>query len=439
MNKLTLILIFCVYAVTALAQPKVNSPYSRFGLGDFFDQNLISVSSIAGSATAFTDPYQMNVRNPASLAHLRFTSFDIGANAKLTQLKEGDLTKSVWSGNISYLSLGFPIFNPLNEILDRKTRVFHWGMGFSLIPYTNVGYEISNTEDFAPVGEVERYYKGEGGSYRFMWGNGFKYKHLSAGINLGYLFGKLQYDRDINFADSRAYVDQFTDEITIRGFQWNAGLLYDIYLDKHLLKQEITPQKRITIGLYGNNQTKLTTYSNTLYFKSFGVNNISVIDTVAFNRDLERSGTLPGEFSIGITYRDGLKWRAGISYSMQGWSNYENEAKKELLNDTYRLSVGVGYRPDINAFENFYKTVEYRAGFFIGTDPRSVDQNQLRQFGITLGAGIPFYVQRKISFINLGLEIGQLGYSDALTNTYAKFSFGFTLNDNEWFVKNKIY
>lgn len=439
MNRYTIILLFCVYAGMAWAQPKVNSPYSRFGLGDFFNQNFIALGSVGGSATAYTDPYHVNVRNPASLAHLRYASFDIGAQAKLTRLNENSLTKSVWSGNISYLSLGFPIFNPLNEILDRKTRIFHWGMNFSLLPYTNVGYEISNIENFEPVGEIERYYRGEGGSYRFMWGNGFKYKHLSAGINLGYLFGKLQYNRDINFADESAYVDNFKDEITVRGFQWNAGLLYDIYLDKDLIKQGITPQQRITIGLYGNNKTNLTTFSNTSYFKSFEVNNFIVIDTVRFNTDLEGSGTLPGEFSLGVTYRDGLKWKAGISYTMQGWSNYENSAKREFLSDTWRLSIGVGFRPDIDAFENFYKTVEYRAGFFIGTDPRSVDQNQLKHYGVTIGAGLPFFVQRKISFINLGLEIGRLGYSEALTNTYAQLSFGFTLNDNEWFVKNKIY
>ena len=432
------VFIFLLLAISAWSQPKVNSPYSRLGLGDFFDQNLIGISSLAGTATAYTDPYHANVLNPASLAHLRTTSFDIGLNVQVSKLKDDNFSNNVWQGNIGYLSLGFPIFNPINEILERKSRTLYWGMNMSLMPYTNVGYDINNIEQFEPIGQVERRYIGTGGTYKFVWGNGFKYKNLSAGINLGYLFGQLSFDRDVDFDDQAAFRDELSDDVNLKGFLWNFGALYDIYFDTEVLKEGKTPQKRITFGFYGNNNTNFRTQSNSLYRRIFDFEGIVVVDTIAYNTDLEGNGVLPGQFSFGVNYRDGLKLKAGISFTTQFWSNYENSAKPELLNNSWRLSMGVGYRPDINAFESFYKTVDYRFGLFYGTDPRSVDQNQLKHYGITLGLGVPFFVQRKISFLNLGFEIGRLGVQESIRNTYAKLSFGFTLNDDEWFLKRKF-
>jgi hypothetical protein len=437
-NNFFCVFIFLIFGVTAFAQPKVNSPYSRLGLGDFFDQNFIAISTLGGIASAYTDPYHVNIKNPASIAHLRTTSFDIGLNARYTQLKDDQFKNSVWQGNIGYLSLGFPLFNPINEILERKVRSVYWGMNMSLMPYTDVGYDINNVENFEPVGEIERKYVGTGGTYKFIWGNGVKYKNLSFGLNLGYLFGQLSFDREVNFTETQAYRDELSDKVGIKGFVWNIGFLYDLYLDKEVLDDGRTPQKRITFGFYGNSKSNFNTKSNSLYQRIFNFDNIRIADTITSNTDLIGSGVLPGELSLGINYRDGLKWRAGISISTQWWSKYENSAKKEFLQDSWRLSLGVGYRPDINAFESFYKTVDYRGGIFFGTDPRSVDQTQLKHYGVTLGVGIPFFVQRKISFLNLGVEIGRLGVKESINNTYAKFSFGFTLNDDEWFLKRKF-
>jgi len=47
-------------ATTAFAQPKANSPYSRFGLGDLLDQRF-AVSHATGFSNAYHDYYHLNL------------------------------------------------------------------------------------------------------------------------------------------------------------------------------------------------------------------------------------------------------------------------------------------------------------------------------------------------------------------------------------------
>jgi hypothetical protein len=83
--------------------------------------------------------------------------------------------------------------------------------------------------------------------------------------------------------------------------------------------------------------------------------------------------------------------------------------------------------------------MRYRAGLYYGMDPRVVDSQQLSTMGVTLGLGLPLKLPRGLpSFINLGLEAGQLAAPNLLKENYFKINVGFTLNDNMWFYKQKF-
>ena len=50
---------------------------------------------------------------------------------------------------------------------------------------------LSQTTTFDSSNIVKFEYEGSGTLYNLSWGNGFKYKGIHVGFNIGYLFGKL--------------------------------------------------------------------------------------------------------------------------------------------------------------------------------------------------------------------------------------------------------
>ena len=219
-----------VISVSAFAQPKVNSPYSRFGLGDILDQRF-AVLQTTGFTNAYHDFYHLNLHNPASLGHLTATSFEVGLYLQQSNWQTSVDENTSWSGNLSYLALGFPMNNPINQVLDREIKQFNWGMAFNLQPYTIVGYDVETEGDITNIGSTTTRFRGTGGTYRLQWANGFKYKQFSAGLNLGYIFGSIENNRTVIFNDlESSYENRLTDDFNVSGFVWNVGAMYDLSL-----------------------------------------------------------------------------------------------------------------------------------------------------------------------------------------------------------------
>lgn len=446
-NRLFLLFIFLgsTFAMQAQFQtsdentPKDNSPYSRIGLGDLVNQNFVASRSMGGLGATFNDPFHSNTVNPASLAYLKATSFEIGGTAQFANLSgNGSEDVGIWSGGLHHMSLSFPIRNPVNEVLDRKNPKTHWGMNISLIPYTTVGYDITGTNEIVQDStSTITNFNGRGGTYKIQWGNGVKYKDFSLGVTIGHRFGKIINERDVFFNDSDVgYNNELLDEFSISGFYWNLGAMY-----KHRFMTvedgEIVPSgKSITVGVYGHTNNDITSTSNQFYRR---INRFTTAsDTLSFFEDRKSSITLPSTIGFGILYENNNKFRVGFDYAASKWSNYRNELKPDVLEDTYRVAAGAEFIPDYDSYNNYGKKMRYRIGAFYETDPRNINE-QLTNYGITMGLGFPVILPRQqTSFFNLGLEIGQFGTETALQETYFKATFGFTLNDNSWFFKRKF-
>jgi len=449
-NKIFLGFAFILATATiALAQPKDNSPYSRLGIGDLVDQNFFAQAGMGGLGAAFHDPYHMNIANPASYGKLRSAAFEVGLFSQYSELKDGTGTNSnvsTWNGNLGYLSLGFPLKNPINEVLDQKKKKIRWGMNFSLLPYSNVDYNIQNltTEEvFGDTIGVNYLFQGKGGTYKVMWGNGISFKNLSVGANIGYFFGKIENIKEVDFINlSNPFVNRFNDDYAVGGLTWSLGVQYDIVLKTKDNSDEAI--EYITIGAYGNSPNKVNITRDR---KWVTINSAyGVLDSIPPTSGLERENTsfLPGEFGIGIMYAKKNKRKLGLDFKLQSWKGYVNDlvtlsdANQPTVN-TYRVAVGYEYLPDELAYNNYFKKVRYRFGAFYSNDPRSVQDQQITKYGVTFGMGMPIILPRQgKSFVNFGLELGQLGIADALQRTYFKINLGFTLNDDTWFFKRKF-
>ncbi len=440
MIRTTFILLFLVLGSTfASAQSNANSPYSRFGIGDPVDFHTMYMRSMGGAAAGYFDPYHINLSNPASYSALRATAFDVGVFANYTRLSDDTSSDNLWNGNLGYMSLAFPLKNPFSSLLDRSESPYKFAMAFALIPNTDVGYNITSFETNPEIGQIERNFSGSGGSSKFIWGNSMAYKNYHFGLNLGYLFGNIDYSRFAFFNDIPASFDNdFSTSYTMNGLYWNAGFLYRKTLNKKDVEENRAAINEITFGFYGKTNTSFSTEADILDRSILILNGQELnSDTLRNESGIEGSGTLPAEFAFGLNYFRGNKYSVGFEIAQTYWSQYKNDANPETLDNSFRVSFGGYLRPNYKSYNNFFKRVFYRYGLYYNTDPRVVGQEQVKTYGATFGMGMPFVFQRKVSHANLGIEFGRKGSGSLIEETFAKISFSFTFNDDEWFIKRK--
>lgn len=423
-------------------KPKINSPFSRFGLGDLSNSYFTAMGAMGGYTTAYNDPFHINLSNPASLAYLKSTAFEVGLSAKSSRLNDvGNESGSFISGNLEYLALGFPLKNTLNQVLDRKNSPWQFGSAISLQPYSVVGYDIITVDVNEGTGSTTNVLKGTGGTYRFNWGTAARYNNIAVGINMGYQFGKITNSRLVSFDTlSFSYFTEFRNDLSITGFVWNVGLQYT-YEFKKANKEgvKIPDGRRFIFGITGNNKRSFTSTSTNYIKRENFYYPGAIVDTILYEPEKELKGVLPSALSLGIAYEDFNKVKLGIEYSISKWGKYTNEAKPDILSDTWRFAIGGEFIPNATSYNRYLKKVRYRAGFYTGTDARSLQGEQLKYSAITFGLGMPIIMSRqRVSFVNLSFEYGTAGLKDVLNEKYFKFTLGFTLNDNSWFFKRKF-
>lgn len=424
------------------AQPKDNSPYSRYGLGDPVDNNFVSLRSM-GYGGAYYNPYQINIVNPASNGYLRATVFDLGLYTKYSNLSSGSSSSNVYSGNIEYLSLGFALINPINDLLEKKVRKYDIGLTFTLMPNSNVGFDIESQSEHSDIGTIQRNYKGSGGTYKFLTGLGVRYGDFSVGFNVGYFFGKINYDRQVIFLDvDRPYSNDYHNDFAVNGFLYNIGAIYNLVLNKKELAESknIRP-KKLVFGLYGNSKTSFNSYGS-IYNSSIILDSSSpssTLDTIYHNDSISGKGTLPTTLGGSIVYNNMDKLIIGLNYSQTLWDQYSNDIKNDKLLNSYNISLGAQYTPNENSYTSYFDRINYRAGIYYKTDPRSENDNQFNEQGIHLGLGLPFIYKRKVSRVNMDLNFGKKGTDLLISENFVKLSLSITFNDTEWFVKRKYY
>lgn len=442
--RLPLLGVFLSVTLFTFAQnaPKDNSPYSRYGLGTILPTDFAAAQSMGGLAAGYTSPFQLNITNPASLPSLEYTSFETGAFAKYSLLSEDGQTASNWSGNMSHFALGFPFKNTLNKRTELKRSPYIGGMAFGLLPYSLVGYDVESTATLPNLGDVTYQYLGKGGTYQAFVSSGVKYKGFSLGGHLGYLFGNMTNEESVYFNDlDYAFSNVFRDEYNLNGFMWRLGAQYELILGDASDDDTKTSAERprLTFGAYGSSTHAIDITATSIAARTNSFYNGSNLDTILSSVEVQGQMTMPAEFGVGFTYYKLLNYKFGADFKMSRWSQYNNPLKQEALADSWRLSIGGEYTPDIRSYNNYAKQISYRGGLYYGTDPRVVDNQQLSTMGLTLGAGLPLKLPRGLpSFINLGLEVGQLAAPDLLKENYFKINVGFTLNDNMWFYKQKF-
>ena len=406
-----------IFTNVALSQSGTNSPYSYTGLGEVnFRGNQIN--RFMGGLEVYNDSIHANLSNPSSYAKLLLTTYSIGLNYSNNQLSDTNDSKSLISSGLDYIGIAIP------------TKKF--GFGFGIIPFTSVGYKLSQIDDSSSSDILNRY-EGEGGINKVFFSLGlYLLKNLSFGVTINYDFGKLKYQTS-KFLDDVYLGTVLINESSISGLDIKLATNYEIpvnsKIDLHMMVSYV-PQG----SLNSNNKRLLIT--SPLSDPS-NIAEIIEIDLAETGLDFTEI-QLPSSSIVGFGLGKKSKWFAGAQYIMTNSSNFKNSFNT-LPNVSYKdgsqFSIGGFYIPDYSSITSYWKRVVLRMGFRHEVTGIFKNNFGINETGINFGAGLPL---PGYSNVNIGFEYGSRGTknSNILNEKFWTVRIGFSLNDR-WFIKRK--
>lgn len=434
------------------AKAQQNSPFTRYGLGEYYTNQHIISRSMGGLTTAYLDGIYGNVgqsinfNNPATYSHLTYVTFDLGFTIDSRSLASKTPVSKFTSNNFipGYLTLGVPL-----------NRAKGWGMAFGLKPLSTISYSIETRERIASD-SLQTVYEGSGGLNQVFVGIGKKWKNgLSLGLNTGYNFGRKEIaTRKAFINDTISYYQSKTASLTtFSGLFLDGGLQYEFSVKK----KEIAATKSLDdyslrFGLTGTLQQKLSaTQDQSRQTYVTGTSGDIKIDSISEQNNLKGTIVIPSTYAAGVTFHKTTKpagalvpfemWSIGLEFTATNWSNYRFYDQPDKLSKSWQYKIGAQFCPDPFSNTGYWSKVNYRAGFITGKDYLNPDGLGLKHYSVSFGAGLPIRRWRtydaQYTFLNTALQFGKRGTSvNNITETYFQFSLGISLSDL-WFTKRR--
>lgn len=416
---------------SVMAQSGTNSPYSQFGLGMLSDQSAGFNRGMNGVGVAFHEHNQINYLNPASYSALDSLSFifDVGMSGQITNFEENGVKRNAKNADFEYVVAGFRLFK-------------HFGVGFGLIPYTNIGYSFSSSEKLDDTNSTTSYntYSGQGGLHQIFLGLGWSpFKGFSIGVNGSYLYG--DYTRSVVNSYSNSYVNSLAKVYTadVRNYKLEGGVQYAFKLTK---KDEVTIGATYSYGhKIGGDPTLQVISSNS---------QTSVADTTTYPGTGALQLEIPTVISGGVMFNHANKWKVGVDYSRQQWAKvkepeYRVEGGKatyaehsDLYRDRHKLTLGAEYCPSENG-RRFVNRMHYRAGVSYATPYYYIDgADGPKEYSASIGLGIPIMNSwNNRSTLNISAQWVRQTAKNYITDNTFRINVGITFNER-WFAKWKV-
>lgn len=399
-----LLLISC----SVLAQEGTTSPYSYYGIGTLKFRGTVENRAMGGLGV-FSDSIHLNLQNPAAYSDLRLVTFTAAVSHTANTQKSLEGSRAASTTSLDYFAIGIPMGK--------------LGMGFGVLPYSSVGYNF-----FARRGDELTEYSGKGGLNKTYLSLAYQITpNLSIGIDGQYNFGQIE-NTTISQKEELQYGIQTINNSKIGGFSFNFGAMYRTMISKNLelsTSASYTPQ----LDLRSENTREIATVA----IRATGMQTIDRREVEVPNTDFY----YPGQFTLGVGLSKPQHWGIGLEYSNHQWDKLNSKTyKSEKASFTNGSSVRLGgyFIPEYNSFVNFYKRVSYRAGMRFEQTGLNFEGQDINEFGISFGLGVP--IGRLFSNVNIGLEIGKRGTKShgLIQENFFNAFMSFSLNDR-WFEK----
>ena len=460
----------------SISQVLTSSPYSRYGLGELNLQTFATPVAMGGTFIAYHQdtiaPFFINAANPAGLAGIKLTTFELGGQANFTKISSNESSINKKNINFSYGSVGFPIKR-------------FGGAAFGIMPYTTVGYKITSTQEYTGVGTMNYIFNGNGGVNKVFLGLGLKpfkkqtskfynsaladslikyretskYKRkklikqlvseFSIGGTANYLFGTINQTTDVIYPGTITYFNSKRERsIQVSDFTFNGGLQTHFTIDsikskgKHrLLKQKI----KIGFGFFVNIPSSISAKQNNIIYNytidGFGIERPK--DTVLNSQNIAGTVKLPLEMGVGFSIKKGEKLNLLMDAATTNWSGFKYfDTPSADFKNSYRVSAGLNYIPNKLAYgsSNYIKRIQYRLGVSYSDGYLDLKNTSISNYFISAGLGLPVGIGRfdDIAIVNISAQYGKMGTvnNKLLQEDYVRLVLGFTFN-KRWFIKYK--
>ena len=435
MKKVIALALIGLSSVGAFAQSGTNSPYSQFGLGTIAPQSTSFNRGMAGVAYGFHEHNQVNYQNPASYASVDSLSFifDAGLSIQLTNFNENGTKRNAKNADIEYVVASFRAFK-------------HFGVSFGLVPYTNIGYDYSNTANvnaFPSTSLVNatytNTYSGKGGIHAVYLGAGYMpFRNFSFGFNIAYLWGNLE--RNVVNTYSDAYVKTLSKSYntTVRSYKLDLGMQYTLPLSK---KDELTIGATYSLGHKLNGNPVCLLISNN--------SQTAISDTTQFK--IDDGLKIPHTFGAGLMYNHSNKLKLGVDYQLQKWSSLEaprftTNAKgvssyglvTNQYKDRHKVSLGADYTNG-DQYRGYINRMHFRAGVSYATPYLKINGKEgPKELSASIGLGLPLsngYSNR--GMLNISAEWVNQSVTGMIKENMFRINVGLTFNER-WFAKFKV-
>ncbi len=445
-----IIAIVLLLPMGAAAQTLVNSvntysPYSMYGMGELATQGNAIQRSMGGVGVAMFSTNMVNMLNPAAYGFTPRQSFvfNFGIEAGHYRNKQAKYGATTTDVETAYNSVN------IHDIAFQMPLAKGLGLGFSLTPYSNVGYSMYN-DDLSSgiagnVGRVRYQYYGDGDVTDVKIGIGWSpTRKFSVGAAMIYYWGNISrsYNAMVSnvITGSGEYSSTVgTDTYDVSKIKAQFGIMYN-----PILNNERVLSFGATYDLGGAIEPDMKKY---VY-----VDNLL---TSVVREETEKSLPLrlPHQIAAGFFYQT-MKVRFGADYVYQNWGSQNSDYMESggrgvhvAYTDTHTIKAGFEIIPRYTDVSNYLNRVSYRVGVRYGDYYQTFGGSKVQQYAITAGFGLPVKLFSRSS-VDIGFEYGHRNPSSntimigdkkvgMIKQNYFKMSVGLTLFNDRWFFRYK--
>jgi len=413
MKKIKLLIITALLITTEVFSSG-GSLYTRYGLGDLYNDYSSRRLGMGGLGIALSDKDYLNYLNPASLTDLNLVRFETGLFYIGDNMK--DNSSSTFNANtfFSGFMFGIPIEHDLGITFN-----------FGVVPVTNVHYAVSVAGTDTNFSSHSIDYSGDGGISKIFISSSYRLPlDFSLGASFDYYTGKIDYNSAITFLSATDFTNaSFDKQFSYHGIGFTAGLISTDFA------------KILGIGGIKNLRFGM------IYSSSVPLHCDSVINMTSSNGTIE---TAVGSSTVNLPYKIGAgaafilmdNYQFTLDYLYQPFTQLTfNGISLPNMQNYKKMSLGFEYRNQFARLSEFWDQVMWRGGLSYEQSQYIINGTSINQVSAYAGCSIPLGFDNTLDF---AFEYGKRGTTDnnLLQENIFNFSISCSLGEL-WFQRSE--
>jgi hypothetical protein len=255
---------------------------------------------------------------------------------------------------------------------------------------------------------------------------------FSVGADFAYNFGNIETTSLVAISDVQYATKEF-NRSHYDGASFNFGASYITKVNN-----KYTWSSSATYSTQANLKSTTERELSTVTRNTSGTETtIDLVDVAAYDEDVR----LPSKFTVGSGFGQDRKWFAGAEYTFQESNELGNRfdnVTNVTFQTAYKVSLGGYYLPNYTSFTSYFSRITYRAGVKYANTGLVINDQEIKDYGFSFGLGLPLGGYNGASNVNIGMELGKRGTTNAglVQENYMNIFISLSFNDR-WFIKRK--